>query len=193
MPLPYTQTPCSLPYLLMCCFTTDALEPSAPTSPSCAWGTTEHSSPEMFAVCLQQRGRKPDQLGSSCARVEGNSLWVDIWVRRKCQAPSPSTGTAQVKQGACKSVRSLQGPLSTVISCKGCELAAWDSLKPPGRSQPEERQQRAVSHCSDPPDTHQTNLHWLFSCTAYEELCGHEEKNPKSPDSGLPSCPVFSR
>ena len=146
----------------------------------------------LLCICKRQGG-KPDQLGSSCARVEGNSLRVEIWMRRKCQASSPSTGTAQVKQEACKGVRSLQGPLSTVASCKGCELAALDSLKPPGRSQPEERQRRALSHCSDPPDKHQTNLRWLFSCTAYGVLCGHEENKTKSVGSGVPSCPVFSR
>lgn len=123
-----------------------------PPCQSCAWGATKCSPLEMFAVCLHQRGGKPDQPGSSCARVEGHSLWVDIWVSRKWQAPSPSTGTVQVKQGTCGG--SLQGPCRTVLSCMGCELAAWGSLKPPAKSQPEERQRRAVSHCSGPPDTH---------------------------------------
>jgi len=35
-------------------------------------------------VC--NRGGKPEQPRSSCARVEENSCWVDIWVRRKLQA-----------------------------------------------------------------------------------------------------------
>lgn len=53
-------------------------------------------------------------------------------MRRKC---CPKQRKAQATQRACKGVRSLQGQLSNVISCKGCELAALGSFKPPGRGE----------------------------------------------------------
>lgn len=76
--------------------------------------------------------------------MEGNGLWVDMWMRRKCQAPSPSAGTAQVRQGACEGVRSLQGCSAWGSSVRVCELAALHSVEQPGGSRLEKRQQTAA-------------------------------------------------
>lgn len=137
MPLSYTQTPFLLPYSLSCCFTTDVSESSAPPIAGAVLGEPPSAlSGDVCSVSAAERRETRPAREQLCKSGGKQPLGRHLGEE---EMPSPSTGTAQEKQGACKGVRSLQGLLSTVISCKGCELAAWGSLKPPGRSQLEER------------------------------------------------------
>lgn len=130
MPLPHAQTSCLLPYLLTCCCPTDALEPSA--APAGA-GLGEPPSAALqrclLSVCATERGE------ASLAREQlGNS--GREWPLGR--SPHEEEMLSQVEDSAGKAgkgVRSLQGRLSTVISCKGCELAALGSFTLSGRGE----------------------------------------------------------
>lgn len=69
-------------------------------------------------MCLQQReGIRPareKECKSGRKWPLGRRLCEEELLSPKCRAAG--------KQGACKGVRSPQGPLSALIACKGCEL-----------------------------------------------------------------------
>lgn len=100
-------------------------------------------------------------------------------------SPEPIARDGQGKQGACEGARPLQGPLRTLVSCEGWEVPAWGSCSPCPLPASAEAAKGTVSSLrasrrapSKPALAFQ--LHCLRGA-------------PRSPGSGLPSCPVFSR